>query len=133
MKIIRTDCELECPLIDRTLRQAGHELVLLPDGIGEARFAEEARDADLILVVEDGRIVARGRIMEGTFAAFERVLATLPENFDKPVAEVEISSPGGSVSDAMAIALAISGTVNPWARNCRARTGCALVVPFCRP
>ena len=43
MKIIRTDCELECPLIDRTLREAGHELVLLPDGIGEDRFAEEAR------------------------------------------------------------------------------------------
>ena len=50
MKIIRTDCELECPLIDRTLRQAGHELVLLPDGIGETRLAEEARDADLILM-----------------------------------------------------------------------------------
>ena len=63
--------------------------------------------APMTFAVEDGRIVARGRIMEGTFAAFERVLATLPENFDKPVAEVEISSPGGSVSDAMAIALAI--------------------------
>ena len=50
MKIIRTDCELECPLVDRTLREAGHELVLLPDGIGEDRFAEEARDADLILM-----------------------------------------------------------------------------------
>lgn len=50
MKIIRTDCELECPLIDRTLREAGHDLVLLPDGVGETRFAEEAQNADLVLM-----------------------------------------------------------------------------------
>ena len=50
MKIIRTDSELECPLIDRALREAGHELMLLPDGVGEEQLAEKARDADLILM-----------------------------------------------------------------------------------
>ena len=50
MKIIRTDRELECPLIDRALREAGHELMLLPDGVGEEQLAEKARDADLILM-----------------------------------------------------------------------------------
>ena len=47
MKIIRTDSELECPLIDRALREAGHELMLLPDGVGEEQLAEKARSGKL--------------------------------------------------------------------------------------
>ena len=35
MKIIRTDMELEVPLVDKTLVEWGHDLVLLPDGISE--------------------------------------------------------------------------------------------------
>ncbi len=35
MKIVRTDKELQTPVIDARLREAGHELVLLPDGIAE--------------------------------------------------------------------------------------------------
>lgn len=50
MKIIRTEEELECPLIDRALRDMGATLVLLPDGVAEDRLIEEARDADLILM-----------------------------------------------------------------------------------
>jgi D-3-phosphoglycerate dehydrogenase len=49
-KIIRTDRELECPHIDATLRHAGHDLLLLPDGIAEDDLCRAASDADLILM-----------------------------------------------------------------------------------
>ncbi len=35
MKIIRCDRELETPHIDRTLRNWGHELILMPESINE--------------------------------------------------------------------------------------------------
>ena len=50
MKIVRTDRELETPHVDATLRERGHELVLLPDGIAEDALIEEVRDADLLLM-----------------------------------------------------------------------------------
>ena len=50
MKIARTDRELQTPVIDAALRDAGHNLVLLPDGIGEDALAREVADADLILM-----------------------------------------------------------------------------------
>jgi len=50
MKIVRTDRELETPQIDATLRAAGHELVLLPDGVSEAELCAAVADADLILM-----------------------------------------------------------------------------------
>lgn len=49
-KVVRTDRELELPGVDAALRTAGHELVLLPDGVAEARLTEEASDAQLILM-----------------------------------------------------------------------------------
>lgn len=50
MKIVRTDAELHTPHIDRTLREWGHELVLLPDGISEQEFSTEIVDTDLLLM-----------------------------------------------------------------------------------
>ena len=50
MKIVRTDQELECPLIDDELRRLGAELVTLPDGVSEDRLVEEVRNADLLLM-----------------------------------------------------------------------------------
>ena len=50
MKIIRTDRELETPHVDATLRAAGHDLRLLPDGIAEDALIEAVRDADLLLM-----------------------------------------------------------------------------------
>ena len=50
MKIVRTDRELECPHVDAVLRERGHDLVLLPDGIGEDELVEATHDADLILM-----------------------------------------------------------------------------------
>jgi D-3-phosphoglycerate dehydrogenase / 2-oxoglutarate reductase len=49
-RIVRTDCELECPEIDRDLRERGCELVLLPDGVSEDELAREVRNADLLLM-----------------------------------------------------------------------------------
>jgi D-3-phosphoglycerate dehydrogenase len=50
IKIVRTDRELECPLIDRVLREQGYDLVLLPDDVDAAQLVRETRDADLILM-----------------------------------------------------------------------------------
>ena len=47
IKIVRTDRELECPIIDAALRKAGADLVLLPDGVGEGDLTDAVRDADL--------------------------------------------------------------------------------------
>ena len=50
IKVIRTDCEIECENIDRVLRNKGANLVLLPDDTTEEQLIKEARDADLILM-----------------------------------------------------------------------------------
>ncbi len=50
IKIVRTDCELECPHVDRVLRERNYDLVLLPDNVNEDQLVEETRDADLILM-----------------------------------------------------------------------------------
>ncbi|MCP4387513.1 MAG: C-terminal binding protein, partial [Gammaproteobacteria bacterium] len=50
MKIVRTDRELECPYLDKVLRESGFNLVLLPDDVDTERLALETRDADLILM-----------------------------------------------------------------------------------
>lgn len=50
IKIVRTDQELECPHVDRILRDKDIKLVLLPDNVDENRLVMETRDADLILM-----------------------------------------------------------------------------------
>ena len=50
MKIVRTDSELRTPKLDAALKAAGHDLVLLPDGIAEDALLEATSDADLILM-----------------------------------------------------------------------------------
>ncbi|MEB8388182.1 C-terminal binding protein [Rhodobacteraceae bacterium KMM 6894] len=50
MKIVRTDSELQTPMVDAALRQAGHELVLLPDGADEATVIAAVADAELLLM-----------------------------------------------------------------------------------
>ena len=50
MKIIRTDRELNMPLLDRALLDAGHDLVLLPDGVSEDALCAHVTDADLLLM-----------------------------------------------------------------------------------
>jgi len=50
LKIVRTDKELHTPMIDAKIKEAGHQLVLLPDGITEDQLIEETKDTDLILM-----------------------------------------------------------------------------------
>jgi D-3-phosphoglycerate dehydrogenase len=50
MKIIRTDMELETPLVDESLTKRGHKLVLLPDGISEDDFCKEVSNCELLLM-----------------------------------------------------------------------------------
>ena len=49
-KVVRTDRELEMPQLDARLREAGAQLVLLPDGTAEHELALEVADADLLLM-----------------------------------------------------------------------------------
>ncbi|WP_337660585.1 2-hydroxyacid dehydrogenase [Anderseniella sp. Alg231-50] len=50
LKIVRTDRELECPLIDGHFRDGGAELVLLPDDVSEDELVIATQDADLLLM-----------------------------------------------------------------------------------
>ena len=50
MKIVRTDMELETPLVDEKLMEWGHELVLLPEGISEDELCKEVSDCELLLM-----------------------------------------------------------------------------------
>jgi D-3-phosphoglycerate dehydrogenase len=50
MKIVRTDCELELPGVDRRFREMGARLVLLPETTNAGALASELRDADLLLM-----------------------------------------------------------------------------------
>ena len=49
-RVVRTDRELELPGVDAALRAAGHELVLLSDGVPEKELLVATKDADLILM-----------------------------------------------------------------------------------
>ncbi|MEO1158969.1 MAG: C-terminal binding protein [Pseudomonadota bacterium] len=50
LKVVRTDRELECPLIDGHFRDSGADLVLLPDDVSEDELVAETQDADLLLM-----------------------------------------------------------------------------------
>lgn len=50
MKILRTDMELEVPLIDQTLKEWGHELTLVPGGISEDDLCEKVAGCELLLM-----------------------------------------------------------------------------------
>lgn len=50
LKIVRTDRELECPLIDKYFRDSGAELVLLPDDVSADKLVAQTQDADLLLM-----------------------------------------------------------------------------------
>ena len=67
MKFVRTDAEIECPLIDAALRERG-ELVLLPDGVTEDRLVDEIAEADLLLMCYapiTARVIGAARNLKG--------------------------------------------------------------------
>ena len=49
-KVVRTDRELEMQRVDAALRDAGANLVLLPDGTPAEVLRRETADADLLLM-----------------------------------------------------------------------------------
>jgi D-3-phosphoglycerate dehydrogenase len=50
MKIVRTDAELYLPTLDDRLRDVGHNLVLLTDGVTQEALIAETRDADILMM-----------------------------------------------------------------------------------
>ena len=50
MKILRTDSYLQTPVLDQALVSAGHELILLPDGVDEDVLVQAVHDVDLLLM-----------------------------------------------------------------------------------
>jgi D-3-phosphoglycerate dehydrogenase len=68
MKAVRTDRELECPIIDAGLRRRGLMLVQLPDGVTEPNLAREAADADILLTCYTpvtARVIEGARRLKG--------------------------------------------------------------------
>ena len=68
MKIVRTDLELQTPHVDRVLVDAGHDLVLLPDGASEEDVISTVADADLLLMCYtpiSRRVIEAGRKLKG--------------------------------------------------------------------
>ena len=49
-KVVRTDQEIECETLDRSLREFGVKLLLLPESVTENELIEEIRDTDLLLM-----------------------------------------------------------------------------------
>ncbi|MCQ0094183.1 2-hydroxyacid dehydrogenase [Roseovarius sp. M141] len=50
MKIVRTDAELQTPIVDAALRKAGHDLITLPDGVDEQTLIAAVAEAELLLM-----------------------------------------------------------------------------------
>ncbi len=50
LTVVRTDRELECPILDASLRNGGANLILLEDGISDADLIEAVQDADILLM-----------------------------------------------------------------------------------
>lgn len=68
MKIVRTDAELRTPHLDAELVGAGHDLTLLPDGLGEEELCRAVAEADLILMCYTpitARVIAAASHLKG--------------------------------------------------------------------
>ena len=104
MKIIRCDRELETPHIDRTIRDWGHELTLIPGNINEDELCITMTDCELLLMCYTpitSRVIAsaprlRGIVKYGVGidaidipAAHERgiVVVNIPTYAEETVAE----------------------------------------------
>jgi D-3-phosphoglycerate dehydrogenase len=67
-KAVRTDRELECPDIDAALRDAGCDLVLLPEGVNEDALIAAVQDCDLLLMCYTpitARVIAAAERLKG--------------------------------------------------------------------
>ena len=67
-RIVRTDRELEMQGVDAALRAAGHELVLLPDGVSEDELARALGGAELLLMCYTpvtARVIGSAPLLKG--------------------------------------------------------------------
>jgi D-3-phosphoglycerate dehydrogenase len=104
LKIIRTDSKLQTPLLDETLKQLGHHLLLLLDGSSEDELCREIADADLLLTCYtpvNARVLSAAKHLRGVIkygvgidaidvpAANTRgmVVVNIPEYAEETVAE----------------------------------------------
>lgn len=104
MKIVRTDAEVYLPTLDDRLKDEGHDLVLLSDGVSEADLIDAVADADILMMcyAPIGRSVIeaapklRGIVKYGvgidaidTLAARDNgvVVVNVPEYGERTVAE----------------------------------------------
>ena len=78
MKIVRTDRELETPLVDKTLTDWGHELVLVADGVSEDDLCELMADCELLLMCYTpitGKVIAAATRLRGIVKYGVRLIA----------------------------------------------------------
>jgi len=126
-RIVRADRELEVPRVDAALRAAGHDLALLPEGVGEEELAGALREAELLLMCYTpvtARVVAAAPRLKGIVkygvgidaidiaAARARgvVVVNVPEYAEETVAE-----------GAMALILALARKLKPIQREMQAQ------------
>lgn len=123
MKIVRTDRELQIPKVESALREAGHALEILPDGVCEDDLVAATRDADLILMCYTpipARVINEARNLKGIVkfgvgidaidipAAIERGIpvVNIPEYAEETVAE-----------GAFALMIALAKKLQPLSRH----------------
>ena len=127
MKIVRTDCELELPNVDRALREMGATLVLLPETTGADALARELRDADLLLMcyaqipaaAMDGATRLRGIVKYGVGIDAIDIEAAMRKRI--PVVNVPEYAEETVAEGAMALMLALARKFKPIAREMETR------------
>jgi len=127
MKIVRTDCELELPNVDRALREMGATLVLLPETTGADALARELRDADLLLMcyaqipaaAMDGATRLRGIVKYGVGIDAIDIEAAMRKRI--PVVNVPEYAEETVAEGAMALMLALARKFKPIGREMETR------------
>ena len=133
-KAVRTDRELECPEIDAGLREAGCDLVLLPEGISEDDLIAAVRDADLLLMCYTpvtARVIAaagklRGIVKYGVGIDAIDIPAAMARGI--PVVNVPAYAEETVAEGAFALMIALAKQLMPIGREVDAR-GWAWPVP----
>ena len=123
MKIVRTDCELELPGVDRGLREMGATLVLLPEATSADALARELQDADLLLMCYaqipaaaiDGATRLRGIVKYGVGIDAIDIEAAMRKRI--PVVNVPEYAEETVAEGAMALMLALAKKMKPIARE----------------
>jgi D-3-phosphoglycerate dehydrogenase / 2-oxoglutarate reductase len=123
VKIVRTDCELELPGVDRRFREMGASLVLLPETTSADALGRELRDADLLLMCYaqipaaaiDGATRLRGIVKYGVGIDAIDIAAAIRRRI--PVVNVPEYAEETVAEGAMALMLALARKFKPLERE----------------